>query len=142
MSDETNDVTEDVTDDVTNDVAAVELDEVVSDVMAAAPSAPSGAPVAAVKAATTDEADASRTNPRKIREGVVISDKMNSTLVVAVHERVRHPRYDKTVQRTKKLYVHDEKNEAKIGDKVRVQETRPLSKLKRWRLTEIVERAR
>ncbi|HEY5103491.1 MAG TPA: 30S ribosomal protein S17 [Acidimicrobiales bacterium] len=77
-----------------------------------------------------------------MREGVVISDKMNSTLVVAVHERVRHPRYDKTVQRTKKLYVHDEKNEAKIGDKVRVQETRPLSKLKRWRLTEIVERAR
>jgi small subunit ribosomal protein S17 len=61
---------------------------------------------------------------------------MNSTLVVAVNERVSHPRYGKTVQRTKKLYVHDEKNEAKIGDRVRVQETRPLSKLKRWRLTE------
>ena len=84
----------------------------------------------------------SRENPRKVREGVVISDKMVSTLVVAVNERVRHPRYGKTVQRTKKLYVHDEKNEAKIGDRVRVQETRPLSKLKRWRLTEIVERAR
>ena len=67
---------------------------------------------------------------------------MDSTLVVAVNERVRHARYGKTVQRTKKLYVHDEKNEAKVGDKVRVQETRPLSKLKRWRLTEIVERAR
>ena len=86
--------------------------------------------------------DVTRANPRKIREGIVISDKMNATLVVAVNERVSHPRYGKTVQRTKKLYVHDEKNEAKIGDKVRVQETRPLSKLKRWRLTEVVERAR
>ena len=91
------------------------------------------------KVETTDEA---RTNRRKVREGIVVSDKMDSTLVVAVNERVRHARYGKTVQRTKKLYVHDEKNEAKVGDKVRVQETRPLSKLKRWRLTEIVERAR
>jgi small subunit ribosomal protein S17 len=86
--------------------------------------------------------DVARANPRKVREGVVVSDKMNSTLVVAVNERVSHARYGKTVQRTKKLYVHDEKNEAKIGDRVRVQETRPLSKLKRWRLTEVVERAR
>src|ERR1035441_9041125 len=91
------------------------------------------------KVETTDEA---RTNRRRVREGIVVSDKMDSTLVVAVNERVRHARYGKTVQRTKKLYVHDEKNEAKVGDKVRVQETRPLSKLKRWRLTEIVERAR
>ena len=83
-----------------------------------------------------------RVNPRKVREGVVISDRMSSTLVVAVNERVSHSRYGKTVQRTKKLYVHDEKNEAKLGDRVRVQETRPLSKLKRWRLTEVVERAR
>ena len=90
----------------------------------------------------TEEINTSRENPLKIREGIVVSDKMNSTLVVAVNERVSHPRYSKTVQRTKKLYVHDEKNEAKVGDKVRVQETRPLSKLKRWRLTEIVERAR
>ena len=98
--------------------------------------------VAAKPAVTVEETDDSRTNPRKVREGVVVSDKMDSTLVVAVNERVRHARYGKTVQRTKKLYVHDEKNEAKVGDKVRVQETRPLSKLKRWRLTEIVERAR
>jgi len=97
-------------------------------------SAPASAPASPV--------DTGRTNPRKVREGVVVSDKMNSTLVVAVNERVRHARYGKTVQRTKKLYVHDEKNEARIGDLVRVQETRPLSKLKRWRLTEIVERAR
>jgi small subunit ribosomal protein S17 len=88
------------------------------------------------------DAETTRVNPRKVREGIVISDKMDSTLVVAVNERVRHPRYGKTVERTKKLYVHDEKNEAKLGDKVRVQETRPLSKLKRWRLTEVVERAR
>jgi small subunit ribosomal protein S17 len=98
--------------------------------------------VAAKTESKTDESDDSRPNPRKVREGIVISDKMDLTLVVAVNERVRHARYGKTVQRTKKLYVHDEKNEAKVGDKVRVQETRPLSKLKRWRLTEIVERAR
>ena len=59
--------------------------------------------------------DTTRENPRKVREGIVVSDKMASTLVVAVNERVSHPRYGKTVQRTKKLYVHDEKNEAKIG---------------------------
>ena len=90
----------------------------------------------------TDETKVVRDNSRKIREGIVVSDKMQATLVVAVMERVTHPRYGKTVQRTKKLDVHDEKNEAKIGDRVLVQETRPLSKLKRWRLTEIVERAR
>ncbi|MGC8509367.1 MAG: 30S ribosomal protein S17 [Acidimicrobiales bacterium] len=86
--------------------------------------------------------ETSRENPRKVREGVVVSDKMASTLVVAVNERVSHPRYGKTVQRTKKLYVHDADNEARVGDRVRVVETRPLSKMKRWRLTEIVERAR
>jgi small subunit ribosomal protein S17 len=83
-----------------------------------------------------------RPNRRKMREGTVVSDKMQSTLVVAVVERVRHPRYGKTVQRTKRLYVHDADNTARVGDRVRVVETRPLSKLKRWRLAEIVERAR
>jgi small subunit ribosomal protein S17 len=83
-----------------------------------------------------------RENPRKVREGIVISDKMNSTIVVAINERVAHPKYGKTVQRTKKLYAHDEKNDAKVGDRVRVIETRPLSKLKRWRLTDILERAK
>ena len=86
--------------------------------------------------------DGQRPNRRKVREGVVVSDAMQSTVVVAVVERVRHPRYGKTVQRTKKLYVHDAEDMAKVGDRVRVQETRPLSKLKRWRLTEVVERAR
>jgi small subunit ribosomal protein S17 len=83
-----------------------------------------------------------RPNRRKVREGIVVSDAMSATVVVAVIERVRHPRYGKTVQRTKKLYVHDAEDTAKVGDRVRVQETRPLSKLKRWRLTEVVERAR
>ena len=112
---------------------------------AAAPvaaAAPAPAPVAAAKVAAPAEAEAGRPNRRKVREGVVVSDAMQSTVVVAVVERVRHPRYGKTVQRTKKLYVHDAEDTAKVGDRVRVQETRPLSKLKRWRLTEVVERAR
>jgi small subunit ribosomal protein S17 len=84
----------------------------------------------------------SRNNPRKVREGTVVSASMNKTAIVAVVERVRHSRYAKTVLRTKRLYVHDEENTVAIGDRVRVQETRPLSKLKRWRLIEITERAR
>ena len=79
---------------------------------------------------------------RKTREGIVDSTKMDKTIVVKVVDRVRHPLYDKTLQRTKRLYVHDEANDAKPGDRVRVQETRPLSKLKRWRLLEVLERAR
>jgi small subunit ribosomal protein S17 len=83
-----------------------------------------------------------RENPRKIREGLVVSNAMHKTAVVASVDRVRHRRYAKTVQRTTKLYVHDESNEMNVGDRVRVQETRPLSKNKRWRLVEILERAR
>ena len=97
---------------------------------------------AAAPAASTPEEDGPRDNRRKVREGIVVSDAMSATVVVAVVERVRHPKYGKTVQRTKKLYVHDAEDSAKVGDRVRVQETRPLSKLKRWRLTEVVERAR
>ena len=92
--------------------------------------------------AAEPEEDGPRANRRKVREGIVVSDAMSATVVVAVVERVRHPKYGKTVQRTKKLYVHDAEDSAKVGDRVRVQETRPLSKLKRWRLTEVVERAR
>ena len=90
----------------------------------------------------TDSNETPRVNPRKVREGIVVSDKMNSTLVVAVNERVSHPRYGKTVQRTRKLYADDEGHEARAGDRVRVMETRPLSKTKRWRVTEVLERAR
>ena len=81
-------------------------------------------------------------NARKTREGVVVSNKMNQTAVVAIVERVRHPKYAKFLNRTKKLYAHDEKNDVNIGDKVRVAETRPLSKLKRWRIVEVLERAK
>jgi small subunit ribosomal protein S17 len=88
------------------------------------------------------EAAVARKNPRKVREGTVVSSSMNKTAVVAVVERVRHARYSKTVLRTKRLYVHDEENSVTVGDRVRVQETRPLSKLKRWRLIEVTERAR
>lgn len=79
---------------------------------------------------------------RKVREGLVTSDKMDRTAVVTITERVRHPKYNKTVQRAKKLYVHDETNDLNVGDRVRVMETRPLSKLKRWRVLEVLERAR
>lgn len=79
---------------------------------------------------------------RKVREGTVVSRSMDKTAVVAVVDRVRHARYAKTVQRTKRLYVHDEENTSAVGDRVRVTETRPLSKLKRWRLLEVLERAR
>jgi small subunit ribosomal protein S17 len=89
-----------------------------------------------------EQSGETRPNARKVREGLVVSDAMDATVVVAVVDRVRHPRYGKTVQRTKKLYVHDDKNAAKVGDRVRVVETRPLSKLKRWRLSEVLERAR
>jgi small subunit ribosomal protein S17 len=82
-----------------------------------------------------------RTN-RKVRDGIVVSSKMDRSIVVAVVERVRHPKYNKFVMRTKKLYAHDEANDAREGDKVRVMETRPLSKTKRWRLVEVVERAK
>ncbi len=81
-------------------------------------------------------------NRRKLREGQVVSVSMNKTIVVAVSDRTRHARYSKTIQQTQRLYAHDETNDAKVGDSVRIMETRPLSKLKRWRLVEIVERAR
>ncbi|HEX2023358.1 MAG TPA: 30S ribosomal protein S17 [Acidimicrobiales bacterium] len=77
-----------------------------------------------------------------MREGVVVSTAMDKTAVVAVVERVRHSRYAKTVQRTKRVLAHDEINDLKVGDRVRVSETRPLSKLKRWRVVEVLERAR
>ena len=81
-------------------------------------------------------------NLRKVRTGKVVSDKMDKTIVVAVQDNVRHPLYSKIVKKTYKLKAHDENNECKIGDTVRVMETRPLSKDKRWRLVEIVEKAK
>jgi len=79
---------------------------------------------------------------RKMRSGVVVSDKMNKTIIVSIERLVKHPMVGKTIRKSKKLYVHDEENKAKLGDKVVVMETRPLSKLKRWRLVEITETAK
>lgn len=110
--------------------------ETTAPVVAATP-APAPAPLAPAV-----EGSSERVNRRKVREGVVLSTSMDKTTVVAVTERVRHPKYSKTVQRTRKLYAHDEDNQSNPGDRVRIAETRPLSKLKRWRLVEIVERAR
>ena len=81
-------------------------------------------------------------NLRKTRVGVVVSDKMDKTIVVAVKDNVKHPLYKKIVKKTYKLKAHDETNDAKIGDTVRVMETRPLSKDKRWRLVEVVEKVK
>ncbi len=79
---------------------------------------------------------------RKTREGLVVSDKMDKTIVVEIKTRVRHPLYGKIMNRTNKLKAHDENNECGIGDRVRVMETRPLSRDKRWRLVEILEKAK
>ena len=79
---------------------------------------------------------------RKVLQGVVVSDKMDKTIVVAVADRVKHPLYGKVMSQTTKLKAHDEQNEAGVGDRVRVMETRPLSATKRWRLIEVVEKAR
>jgi len=79
---------------------------------------------------------------RKVRVGVVVSDARDKTIAVEVSDVTRHPRYGKTVPRRKKYHVHDEANDARMGDTVRITETRPLSKSKRWRVVEIVERAR
>ena len=88
---------------------------------------------------TTEMTDRAR---RKVRTGVVVSDKMDKTVLVRIDRQVRHPLYGKTVRRSSKLAAHDEANDAHLGDTVRVMETRPLSKSKRWRVVEIVERAK
>lgn len=81
-------------------------------------------------------------NLRKTRTGKVVSDKMDKTIVVAIVDNIKHPKYGKVMHRTVKVHAHDEKNECGIGDKVSVMETRPLSKTKRWRLVEIIEKAK
>ncbi len=117
-----------MTDEATTDAPVEEATE------AAAAEAPEAAAPAA------EEAPAR--NARKVREGLVVSDKMDKTAVVEVVDRVRHAKYNKFVLRSKRLYAHDETNDVNVGDKVRVMETRPLSKNKRWRITEVLERAK
>ena len=91
--------------------------------------------------AITNPATTTERGHRKERVGEVISNKMAKTIVVRVERRFPHPRYKKVVTGYSKFYSHDEKNEAKVGDRVRIQETRPLSKMKNWRLVEVVERS-
>lgn len=93
-------------------------------------------------AADSATPETARPNRRKVRTGIVVSSKPDKTVVVAVTERVPHPRYRKIVPRTRKFHAHDEANTCGEGDTVRIQETRPLSKLKRWRVVEILEKAR
>ncbi len=81
-------------------------------------------------------------NRRKSRTGVVVSDKREKTVTVAIKQSFPHPKYGKIVRKTKKLYAHDESFDAKVGDIVRVMETKPISKMKRWRITEVIERAK
>ena len=119
----------------TSEVADATTSDRVAAAVAATP------PAAKTVVATADLAPESRKN-RKTREGMVVSDKMDKTAVVAVIERVRHAKYGKFMMRTKRLYAHDETNDAHTGDRVRVMETRPLSKNKRWRVVEVLERAK
>ena len=88
------------------------------------------------------EVETTERNSRKVREGLVVSDKMDKTIVVEVEDRVKHPLYGKVIRRTSKVKAHDEQNSAGIGDLVLINETRPLSATKRWRLVEIVEKAK
>jgi small subunit ribosomal protein S17 len=91
---------------------------------------------------STEQSTTTERGRRKVRTGVVISDKMDKTVLIRIDRQVRHALYDKTVKRSSKLAAHDETNDAHVGDTVRVMETRPLSKSKRWRVVEIVERAK
>jgi small subunit ribosomal protein S17 len=122
---------------VTPEAVAETEPETVTPETATEPAAPGD-----VAVAEDDDAPEARKNARKVREGLVVSISMEKTAVVATVDRVRHRRYVKTVQRTKRLYAHDENNETRLGDRVRIVETRPLSKLKRWRIVEILERAK
>jgi small subunit ribosomal protein S17 len=133
-----------MSDETTEDTVEAAADNEAEGTTGAAQAAGSTAtPKAAAPKAVAVEADEdARGNHRKVREGIVVSTAMDKTAVVAVTERVRHPRYAKTVQRTRKLYAHDEENTAANGDRVSVAETRPLSKTKRWRIVEVLERAR
>ncbi len=93
-------------------------------------------------ATSADSTTGARTGNRKVREGLVVSDKMDKTVVVAVEDRVKHPLYGKVIRRTSKLKAHDEANAAGVGDRVLLMETRPLSATKRWRVVQILEKAK
>ncbi|MEV1291176.1 30S ribosomal protein S17 [Pseudonocardia sp. NPDC049635] len=98
--------------------------------------------VAATEPQTAQQKPEGQRGERKVREGLVVSDKMEKTIVVSLEDRVKHPLYGKVIRRTSKVKAHDEENTAGIGDRVRLMETRPLSATKRWRLVEILEKAK
>jgi len=91
---------------------------------------------------TTDRSDSEHRTTRKVREGLVVSDKMEKTVVVSVEDRVKHGLYGKVLRRTSKLKAHDEQNQCGVGDRVRIMETRPLSATKRWRVVDVLEKAK
>ena len=91
---------------------------------------------------TTETSQDTQRNQRKVREGLVVSDKMDKTIVVTVEDRVKHALYGKVMRKTSRLKAHDEQNECGIGDRVLIMETRPLSATKRWRLVEVLEKAK
>jgi small subunit ribosomal protein S17 len=105
-------------------------------------SAPISAGASADNRAVAADETAARSSFRKTREGLVVSDKMDKTVVVAVEDRVKHPLYGKVIRRTSKLKAHDEQNSCGVGDRVLLMETRPLSASKRWRIVEILEKAK
>jgi small subunit ribosomal protein S17 len=105
-------------------------------------SAAEGTGAVVTASATVAADDAARSTFRKSREGLVVSDKMDKTVVVAVEDRVKHPLYGKVIRRTSKLKAHDERNDCGVGDRVLLMETRPLSASKRWRVVEILEKAK
>jgi small subunit ribosomal protein S17 len=98
--------------------------------------------VGTVTDVTTSQTDGARNGRRKVREGLVVSDKMDKTVVVLVEDRVKHALYGKVLRHTSKLKAHDEQNQCGVGDRVQIMETRPLSATKRWRVVEILERAK
>lgn len=90
----------------------------------------------------SEETQVTERNHRKVRQGYVVSDKMDKTVTVQLHDRVKHALYGKVVSKTRKVKAHDEQNQCQVGDLVRIMETRPLSKTKRWRVSEIIEKAK
>ena len=129
-----------MTDEATTDT--IEPDEAAAAEGGASDEADEARGESAADAAPAIDADEPARRARKVREGLVVSDKMDKTAVVEVVDRVRNATYNKFVLPTNKLYAHDETNAVNVGDKVRVMETRPLSKSKRWRVTEVLERAK
>lgn len=132
----------DINDGGTSTAESVPAPEAGTEVSVASPAPVAATSAAAATATAGAPAATGRVNRRKVREGTVVSVSMDKTAVVRVVDHVRHRKYGKIIRRVKKLYAHDETNDLGLGDRVRVTECRPLSKLKRWRVVEVLERAK